>query len=45
MVEVLRRLGAGAAAIETTISAEPLPEAVVARTRKAAQAEQAAETA
>lgn len=44
-IEVLRQLGAGVAAIEGTVHAEPLPEVIAARERRAWQAEQAIEIA
>ena len=42
---LLRRLGAKRAVIEAAVRTAPLPEVVAARERRAAQAEQAAETA
>lgn len=44
-IEVLRRLGAGTAAIEATVPAEPLPEVITARERRLMRAEQAVEIA
>lgn len=44
-VQVLQMLGAGRAAIEETVNAEPLPEVVAARAQRAMQAERAAELA
>lgn len=44
-IEVLRQLGAAVAVIEATVHAEPLPEVITARERRALQIEQAIETA